>query len=348
MPPKTDIKGAKGRIEKALSKKLGASVVKDVASASANIKYWFTTGIPALDIILSGEIGKGFPSGRVCEMYGEEQVGKTTLGMNIIRHAQASGFSTCLIDTESRFTSIRARKLGIDVNKLTVIDEQYLEPILDGLIEIVHAAGEDPTIVFWDTVASTMPLREKGCNVGEYMIGSHARPLSQGLRKLVKPLSQSNVLVLCCNQLKEGGIGKMFATERDKEGLVGGKALRFHSDIRLRLYQYKKISVDRKTGGFEVTARTVKNTNTVSDTYSKLSFTFENGGMWDSPKSTLRTLQYWKAVEVKAGRIVLGDKKIRESSWLKSYAGDAEFRKSSDALLKKSYEDMFLEEEPDD
>ena len=82
---KTD-NGAKGRIEKALSKKLGVGVVKDVSNASANIKHWFTTGIPALDVILSGEVGKGFPSGRICELYGEEQVGKTTLMVKYVEN----------------------------------------------------------------------------------------------------------------------------------------------------------------------------------------------------------------------------------------------------------------------
>lgn len=348
MAAKSKENPGKSRIEKALAKRLGANVIKDVSAAAANIKYWFSTGIPALDIILSGQVGNGFPSGRICELYGEEAVGKTTLGMCVIRHAQECGFNAVLIDTESRFTQLRARKLGIDITKLTVIDEQYLENILDAIIEIVEVAGDQPLVVFWDTVASTMPLREKGCKVGEYMIGSHARPLSQGLRKLAKPLSQSNVLVLACNQLKQGGIGNMFASERDKEGLVGGKALRFHSDLRVRLYQYKKQSVDRKSVGFEVTARVVKNTNTVSDSYSKLAFTFDGGGMWDAPRSTLRTLQYWKAIETTAGRVVWGDKKIREDSWLKSYANDECFRKEADDVLVKAYAGLFLEEEPDD
>lgn len=338
--------GVKSDIEKALSKRLGGDVVTDISTSASKIKHWFTTGIAPLDVILSGEVGKGFPSGRVCELFGEEHVGKTTLGMQVIRHAQQAGHHCLLIDTESRFTESRAKKLGVNTEQLTVLDEEYLEPILDAILDVVEAAKEEPMVIFWDTIAATKPKREKGCNVGEYMIGSHARPLHQGFRRLAKPLAKSNVLLLACNQLTEGGIGKMFATEREKEGTIGGKAAKFYGDVRVKLYGYKKQSVDRRTVGFEVTAKAVKATNNVSDSYCRLSYDFLNGGNWDATESLIKTLIYWKALEMSGSRIVWLGKKIKEDDWRKSYQDNQEFRDNVNGYLAAQYLKIFaLEEE---
>ncbi len=87
-----------------------------------------STGSIALDAALG--IG-GFPRGRICEIYGPESSGKTTIALQVIAEAQKKGGMAAFIDVEHALDPIYARKLGVDVDNLLVSQPDYGEQALE-------------------------------------------------------------------------------------------------------------------------------------------------------------------------------------------------------------------------
>src|SRR5512147_2401181 len=70
------------------------------------------TGSLTLDIATG--IG-GLPRGRIVEIYGPESSGKTTLALNAVAQAQASGGTAAFVDAEHALDVSYAAKIGVKV-----------------------------------------------------------------------------------------------------------------------------------------------------------------------------------------------------------------------------------------
>src|SRR5277367_4898674 len=76
-----------------------------------------STGFPQLDIVLH-RILKGLPHGRDIEIFSKEpEVGKTSLGLQILQHWQSLGKRTLIIDVERTITIEFLNQLGIVTSK---------------------------------------------------------------------------------------------------------------------------------------------------------------------------------------------------------------------------------------
>src|SRR5207247_9235942 len=87
-----------------------------------------STGSISVDAALG--VG-GFPRGRVCEIYGPESSGKTTIALQVVAQAQKNGGMAAFIDVEHALDPIYARKLGVDVDNLLVSQPDYGEQALE-------------------------------------------------------------------------------------------------------------------------------------------------------------------------------------------------------------------------
>src|SRR5436305_14418221 len=56
----------------------------------------------------------GFPRGRICEIFGPESSGKTTIALQVVAEAQKKGGIAALIDVEHALDPSDARTLGGD------------------------------------------------------------------------------------------------------------------------------------------------------------------------------------------------------------------------------------------
>jgi len=82
-----------------------------------------------------------------------------------------------------------------------------------------------------DSVAGLAPKAEIEGDIGDMTIGLKARLMSHLLRKISGPLRQSQAVLLFTNQLRMK-IGVLYG---NPEVTPGGKALKFHASVRLRL-----------------------------------------------------------------------------------------------------------------
>lgn len=82
-----------------------------------------SSGSLALDIALG--VG-GLPYGRICEIYGPESSGKTTLTLSVIAQAQKQGKTCAFVDAEHALDPSYAEKLGVDIGELIVSQPDIL------------------------------------------------------------------------------------------------------------------------------------------------------------------------------------------------------------------------------
>ena len=195
------------------------------------------TGALSLDVALGGS---GIPQGRICEFYGPESSGKTTLALHVISHAQKAGGVAAFIDAEHALDITWAKKLGVDVNSMLVSQPDTGEQALDITEMLIKSNAVDIIVV--DSVAALVPAAELQGEMGQSHVGLQARLMSQALRKLTGVISKSKTSLIFINQIRMK-IGVMFG---NPETTSGGNALKFYSSVRLDV---RRISTIKDSSG---------------------------------------------------------------------------------------------------
>ncbi|GHD31600.1 hypothetical protein GCM10007053_14820 [Halioglobus pacificus] len=150
-----------------------------------------STGSLGLDIALG--IG-GLPRGRICEIYGPESSGKTTLTLQVIAEAQKAGGTAAFIDAEHALDPVYAEKLGVQMDDLIMSQPDTGEQALEVAEMLVRSGAVDVLVV--DSVAALTPKAEIEGEMGDSHVGLQARLLSQAMRKLTGAIKQTNCLVI--------------------------------------------------------------------------------------------------------------------------------------------------------
>ena len=209
-----------------------------------------STGSLGLDIALG--IG-GLPKGRICEIYGPESSGKTTLTLQVIAEAQKAGGTAAFIDAEHALDPIYAEKLGVSVDDLILSQPDTGEQALEVTEMLVRSGAVDVLVV--DSVAALVPKAEIEGNMGDSHVGLQARLMSQAMRKLTSSIKSSNCLVIFINQIRMK-IGVMFGSP---ETTTGGNALKFYSSVRLDIRRIGAVKDGDEVIGNETRVKVVKN-----------------------------------------------------------------------------------------
>ena len=209
-----------------------------------------STGSLGLDIALG--IG-GLPRGRICEIYGPESSGKTTLTLQVIAEAQKMGGTAAFIDAEHALDPQYAEKIGVQVDDLIMSQPDTGEQALEVAEMLVRSGAVDILVI--DSVAALTPKAEIEGDMGDSHVGLQARLLSQAMRKLTGAIKQTNCLVIFINQIRMK-IGVMFGSP---ETTTGGNALKFYSSVRLDIRRIGAIKDGDEIVGNETRVKVVKN-----------------------------------------------------------------------------------------
>jgi recombination protein RecA len=209
-----------------------------------------STGSLGLDIALG--IG-GLPKGRICEIYGPESSGKTTLTLQVIAEAQKAGGTAAFIDAEHALDPQYAEKLGVQVDDLIMSQPDTGEQALEVAEMLVRSGAVDVLVV--DSVAALTPKAEIEGEMGDSHVGLQARLLSQAMRKLTGAIKQTGCLVIFINQIRMK-IGVMFGSP---ETTTGGNALKFYSSVRLDIRRIGAVKDGDEVVGNETRVKVVKN-----------------------------------------------------------------------------------------
>ena len=240
------LKDALGQIEKQFGE---GTIMRLGDNASMEIDT-ISTGSIALDIALG--VG-GLPKGRVCEIYGPESSGKTTLALHVVAEAQKLGGSCAFIDAEHALDPIYAEAIGCDVDNLLVSQPDTGEQALTITNKLIESGALDVIVV--DSVAALTPAKEIEGEMGDSFVGLHARLMSQAMRKIVANLNNSKTILIMINQIREK-IGVMFGSP---ETTTGGRALKFYSSVRLDIRRIETLKADGEASGNKTRVKVVKN-----------------------------------------------------------------------------------------
>jgi recombination protein RecA len=236
-----------GQIEKQFGKgsilRLGSkdAVVPVAAISSGSISVDYALGVG------------GFPRGRICEIFGPESSGKTTIALQVIAEAQKVGGMAAFIDVEHALDPAYAKQLGVDTDNLLVSQPDFAEQALEITSALISSGSIDVLVV--DSVAALVPKAELDGEMGDSHMGMQARLMSQAMRKLTGIVSKSNTCLIFINQIREK-IGVMFG---NPETTTGGRALKFYSSIRVDIRRIAAIKDGDSVTGNRTKVKVVKN-----------------------------------------------------------------------------------------
>lgn len=222
--------------------KLGDSAIEDIEV------------IPSGSLTLDLALGvKGFPKGRIVEIYGPESSGKTTLALHAIAECQKNGGIAAFVDAEHAFDRYYAECLGIDTANLLVSQPDNGEQALEIADNLIRSGAVD--IIVIDSVAALTPRAEIEGEMGDSQMGLQARLMSKALRKLTSSINKANTCCIFINQLREK-IGVMFG---NPETTTGGNALKFYASIRVDIRRSSQIKDGDEVIGNRTKVKIVKN-----------------------------------------------------------------------------------------
>lgn len=246
-----------------LNKEHGSKVAYNLAhdESPTHVNRWISTGSKQLDYLIANRRNGGLPEGRIVEIFGPPSIGKSHIAIQIGRSTQKMGGIVVYIDTENATSVENLGLLGVDITKRFVyVDTHCTEEVLsiaESTIMKAKAMDKDiPVTIIWDSVAASSPKAELMGDYDKESIGLQARAISKGMRKITGVIGNQNVLFVILNQIRTK-IGVMYG---DPTTTPGGKAIPFHSSVRIKLGAGQQIQdKDKNVVGIHVSAKTIKN-----------------------------------------------------------------------------------------
>jgi recombination protein RecA len=233
-----------------IEKEFGTGSIMPLGGDSTAPIDGISSGSLSVDLALGG---RGFPRGRIIEVFGPESSGKTTLALHAVAAAQRAGGIAAFIDAEHALDPSWARKLGISLETLLVSQPTSGEEAMQIAELLIKSNAVDIIVV--DSVAALVPQKELDGEIGDSFVGLQARLMSQAMRKLTGAIAKSKTTVIFINQIREK-IGVMFGSP---ETTPGGRALKFYSSCRIDVRRIGTLKDGEDVVGQRVKVKVVKN-----------------------------------------------------------------------------------------
>ena len=237
----------------------------DGGDAPTDVTGWVSTGASMLDVAISNRPYGGLPVGRITEITGLEQSGKSLVSAHLLAETQKQGGVAVLIDTENAVSREFLEVIGVDVSKLLYVAAETVEQCFEyteTIIEKVRVASKDKMVtIVVDSVAAASTQKEMEADYGKDGYATDkAIIISKAMRKITNLIGRQKITLVFTNQLRQKMNAMPFS---DPWTTSGGKAIAFHASVRLRLKSMGTIKVKESGGdrivGIKVRAQVVKN-----------------------------------------------------------------------------------------
>jgi recombination protein RecA len=217
--------------------------------------------VPEISVVSTGSIGldialgvRGFPRGRIVEIFGPESSGKTTLALHAIAESQRLGGIAAFVDAEHALDPSYAKGLGVKIDELLISQPDFGEQALEIVDTLIRSGAVD--VIVLDSVAALTPRVEIEGEMGDAHVGLQARLMSQALRKITATVSRSRTIVIFVNQIRMK-IG--VPSYMNPETTTGGTALKFYASVRIDIRRIGSVKEGEEISGNRVRAKVVKN-----------------------------------------------------------------------------------------
>lgn len=198
------------------------------------------------NIFLDGMTGiGGLPRGRIVELWGDQNTGKSSACLQIILAAQAEGLRCLWVDVEHSFSLDYAKKLGVNTEKLGMLRELYAEDIIDQTEEAVESGKWD--VIVFDSIGDLSSKVQKEKNAGEKTIGVQASLMTRFSVNIAPHIVHNKILFVGVNHSRTDIMtGKLM--------VLGGKKWSEKKKLSIRFREKTGSSLKR---GDEVIGRVI-------------------------------------------------------------------------------------------
>jgi recombination protein RecA len=267
-----------------------------VVGKGEDIKSWVDTGNYALNKIVSGDFFKGYPCGKITELFGDPSAGKSFFIYNAIanfqrryeRHAYP-----ILDDVEDAFMANMVEMMGVDVPRVIrrtsdTVEEHFRKMFLgtkdtkgpdgekikgkSGLIPFIKEQDPEARILLaLDSVAMLSTEHEKDVGFDKDDM-TKAKKIRAGVRMVWDYVVDNDILYIISNHVIAdiGAWGQAKTTP-------GGKAIPFMSSVRVELSIRNKLKRGEKIIGVETEAFIKKNKIAPPFRKARIKISFDKG-----------------------------------------------------------------------
>jgi recombination protein RecA len=194
----------------------------------------------------------GWPRGRICEVFGRESIGVTTLLLQSLAEAQRRGGIVAFVDVDHAFVPEYARRIGCRVEEIFIAQPDDGPMALEIVDALVRSGAFD--VVMLDSVPGLYaPRRDDQATNGAGDALARARLLSEAMRRLAANIDRTRTVVLFGNRLADQHM------DEDDARTPGGRALRFYSSLRVSLQRGSLVQGATGTAGATIKVTTAKN-----------------------------------------------------------------------------------------
>lgn len=216
--------------------------------APVHVKEFISTGSSILDVAISNRKYGGIPVGKITEITGLEGSGKSLLAAHILANTQKKGGLSVFIDTENAVPPEFFQAVGIDLKKMLYVPMDTVEDIFDiieSIVEKVRSSDKTKLVtIVVDSVAGASTKQEMEADFDkDGYATAKAIIISKAMRKITNYIGRERICLVFTNQLRT----KMGVSFGDPWTTSGGKAIGFHSSVRIRLKNTGNITA--KTNG---------------------------------------------------------------------------------------------------
>ena len=212
-----------------INKKYGDRTLFKMAEHITDISD-LSTGSLALD--LATGVG-GFPRGRIIEIFGPEQTGKSMLLLSAMANVQRLQGYCAFIDVEHALSPGFAELLGVDTKQLYYAQPDSGTQALSIMEDLIESGMFD--IIGLDSVAALVTDEELDSEYSQIHMAPIARLMSIALRRMTASISKTKTVAVFINQVRE----KPMVMFGKSEYTTGGKALKFYSSMRIEVRKLK-------------------------------------------------------------------------------------------------------------
>jgi len=277
----------------------------------SGVKYSLSTGIDPVD-----DATGGVPFGRVTEVYGLDQSGKTALAMRLAINAQRGEvykgvkkshgqwskiprkdyeMTVLYIDNEQSLDddekiTVEGETLDAVVTRCDTVDQVF--KICDTSIKMLEEVEKDTgvmqlLVIVVDTIAGTASQEELAAEWGKVDYSRSPKQLREGFRKLMRKINRRNVCMICTNQVSDSFKAKTpgkfnnSSLPRDEDfSTSGGRALKFFARLRIfiaRTRECKLVPGTKFPDGFIAHLHVTKNSQRKPNRECRLILLYEGG-----------------------------------------------------------------------
>ncbi len=254
-----------GVIAETINKQFKAQNIKTAyflegdSDAPTIVKEWVGTGSTMLDLAISNRKYGGFPVGRVSEITGLEQSGKSLLAAHALLNTQKKGGLAVYIDTENAIATEYLSAIGLNLKDMLYIPLETVEDIfetVDVIIDKVRSSDKDRLVtIVVDSIAGASTKTEMAADFDkDGYATAKALIISKAMRKITNLIGRERICLIITNQLRQKLNAPAFS---DPWTTPGGKGIPFHASVRLRLSSIGAIKA-KKDGRDEIVGSRVK------------------------------------------------------------------------------------------